>query len=62
MLTDKFACGGGIKSEKMPHQKLAEKLHKQIIGKFNKSKVHSSLIDNIWCGDLADMQLISKFN
>ena len=56
MLTDKFACGGGIKSEKMPHQKPAEKLHKQIIGKFNKSKVHSSFIDNIWCGDLADMQ------
>ena len=25
-------------------------------------KVHSPFIDNIWSADLADMQLISKFN
>ena len=25
-------------------------------------KVHSPFIDNIWSTDLADMQLISKFN
>ena len=30
--------------------------------KFNKRKVHSSFIDNIWGADLADMPLISKFN
>ena len=39
-----------------------EELHKPIIRKFNKRKVHSSFIDNIWGEDLADMQLISKFN
>ena len=33
-----------------------------IIGKFNKRKVHSPFIDNIWGANLADMQLISKFN
>ena len=27
-----------------------------------KKKVYSSFIDNIWSADLADMQLVSKFN
>ena len=35
---------------------------KPIIRKFEKSKVHSSFEDNIWGVDLADMQLISKYN
>ena len=39
-----------------------EELHKRIIRKFNKRKVYSSFIDNIWGAYLADMQLISKFN
>ena len=42
--------------------KLANELHKPIIKKFNKRKVHSSFKDNIWGADLADMQLLSKFN
>ena len=29
---------------------------------FKRRKVHSPFIDNIWVSDLADMQLISKFN
>ena len=29
---------------------------------FEKWKVYSSFIDNIWVSDLADMQLTSKFN
>ena len=37
-------------------------LHKPIIRKFNKRKVYSSFKDNIWGADLADMQLLSKFN
>ena len=37
-------------------------MHKPIIRNFNKKKVHSPFIDNIWGADLADMQLISKFN
>ena len=41
---------------------LAEELHKPIIRKFKKRKVHSSFIDNIWGADLADIQLTSKFN
>ena len=30
--------------------------------KFNKRKIHSSFLDNIWVPDLSDMQVISKFN
>ena len=43
-------------------KKLAEQLHKAITRKFKKRKVHPSFIDNILGADLADMQLISKFN
>ena len=46
----------------MSDQQLAEELHKLIIRKFNKSKVEPSFIDNICDADLADMQLMSKFN
>ena len=42
------------------NKELAEELHKPIIRKFNKRKVHSPFIDNIWDGDLPDMQLISN--
>ena len=41
---------------------LADELHKPIIRKFKKRKVHSSFRDYIWGADLADMQLLSKFN
>ena len=41
---------------------LANELHKPIIKKINKRKVYSSFKGNIWGVDLADMQLLSKFN
>ena len=41
---------------------LAKELHKLIIRIFKKRKVYSGYRDNIWGADLADMQLISKFN
>ena len=44
------------------HIQLADELHKPITRKFKKRKVHSSFRDNIWGVDLADMQLLSKFN
>ena len=55
-------ASGGIKNEIMSNKELAEELHKPIIRKFEKRKVHSPFIDNIWGADLADIQLISKFN
>ena len=41
---------------------LADERHKPIIRKIKKRKVYSSFRDNIWGADLADMQLLSKFN
>ena len=43
-------------------QQSAEELHKPIIRKFKKGRVYSSFKNKIWGADLADMQLISKFN
>ena len=60
-LTDKSVVGTGIKSMSQNEQ-LAKELHKPIIRKFKKRKVHSTFNNNIWGADLADMQLISKFN
>ena len=54
---DKKLPGGGVKSETMLNQQLAEELHKPIIRKFKKRKVHSSFMLI-----LADVQLVSKFN
>ena len=44
------------------NEQLAEELHKPIIRKFEKRKVYSTFKDNIWGVDLADMQLLSKYN
>ena len=52
----------GIKNENISNKQLAEELHKPVISKFNKRKVHSLFIDKIWGADLAEMQLISKFS
>ena len=41
---------------------LAEELHKPIIRKFKNRTVYSGFKDKIWGADLADTQLISKFN
>ena len=45
----------GIKNENISNKELAEELHKPIIRNFNKRKVHSPFIENIWGTDLADM-------
>ena len=58
---DKKSQGSGSASNKENIQ-LADELHKPIIRKFKKGKVHSSFRDNIWGVDLADKQLLSKFN
>ena len=45
----------------MLNQEVPNELHKPIIRKFGKQKVHSSFMDNFQNADLANMQLISKF-
>ena len=56
---DKKSMGSSIDKANL---ELANELHKPIIRKFKKRKVYSSFKDNIWGVDLADTQLISKYN
>ena len=58
---DKKSQGSGLANDKEKIQ-LADELHKPIIRKFKTRKVYSSFRYNIWGADLADMQLLSKFN
>ena len=50
------------KNENNSNKELGEELKKPIIRKFKKRHVYSSFQDNIWSADLADLQLINKFN
>ena len=59
---DKKSEGSGVNIEVKHNEQLAEELHKPIIRNFKKRTVYSGFKDNIWGADLADMQLISKFN
>ena len=60
---DKKSSGSGIVNNNLKQNlQLAEELYKSIIKKFKKRKVYSGFKDNVWGADLADMQLISKFN
>ena len=54
---EKKSKGSGLENKE-----LANELHKPIIRKFKKRKVYSSFKHNIWGVDLADIQLISKYN
>ena len=58
---NKFA-GNDIKNKNISDQQLPEELHKPIIRNYKKTKELLFFIDNISGADLADMQLISKFN
>ena len=54
--------GINLQANSLNNEILAEELHKPIIKNFKRRKVYSSFKDNIWGVDLADMQLISKYN
>ena len=59
---DKKTSGGTVKKRIISNKDLAEKLQTPIMRKFEKRKVQSPFIDNIWGADLAAMQLINKGN
>ena len=65
-LFDKKSKGSGAKhvnTKLAPqNQQLTEELHKPVIRKFEKRKVHAAFKDNIWGADLADVQLLNKYN
>ena len=44
----KRSSDSGIKNEYISNKDLAEELHKPIIRNFNRRKIHSPFIDNIW--------------
>ena len=50
---DKESSRSGVDAE--PNYQLANELHRKIIRKFKRRKVHSLFRDNIWGVDLADM-------
>ena len=65
-LFDKKSKGSGAKhvnTKLIPqNEQLAEEIHKTIIRKFKKKKSISTFKDDIWGADLADMQLLTKYN
>ena len=58
---DSKVSGSGAKLM-LQNEQLANELHKPIIRKFEKRRAYSTFKDNIWGADLADMQLLSKYN
>ena len=59
---DKKSKGGGVNIQVKHNEQLAKELRKPIIRNFKKITVYSRYGDNNWGADLADMQLINKFN
>ena len=59
---DKKSKRSGLNIEVKHNEQLAKELHKPVTRNFEKRTVYSGFKDNIWGADLADMQLISKFN
>ena len=60
---DKKSVGSGVANDEIKQNlQLAKELHKPIIKKFKKRTVYFGSQDNIWRANLADIQLISKFN
>ena len=41
---------------------MSEQLHKPVVRNYEKRKVYSCFIDNIWGAGLPNVQLLSKFN
>ena len=46
----------------MPNCQLANELHRHIIRKYKGRKDYSSIKDNIWGVDIADIESLSKYN
>ena len=57
-----YQSGLALMVYKLFNKELPEELHKPIIKKFEKLKVHSPFIDIVLGAHLSDMQLISKTN
>ena len=62
---DRKTCSSDIKNDSISNKELVDQLHKPIIRKLTKRKVHLSVKDNVWGADLAlcywSGNLIKKF-
>ena len=58
---DKKSVGSGAKLI-LQNEQLADELRKKKVWYSKKRKVYSAFKDNTWGADLADMQLLSKYN
>ena len=61
-LTDKSAPGATLKNKIMSNQVAPEIFFKKVIRKLGERNVCSSVIDNKWGANIANMQLISQFH
>ena len=59
---DKKSKGSGVTIEVKHNEQSAKELHKPIVRNFKKRTVYSGFKDNICGANLADVQLVSKFN
>ena len=59
---NKSASGDDMKNENLSNQESVKELNNSVIKNIQKRKVHLLFIDNMLDADLADMQIISKFN
>ena len=50
---DRKTCSSDIKYDSISNKELVDELHKPIIRKLTKRKVHLSVKDNVWGADLA---------
>ena len=58
----KRTLGDPVKNEIEWNEEPTEEFQRPYIRKFEKPKVHSSFIGSIWCADLANMQLLNRFD
>ena len=59
---DKKSKSSGVNIPFESNEQLAKESTKPLMRKFKKRNISSGFKDNIWGADLADIQLISKFN
>ena len=57
---DKGTSSKTVKTENILNKELAEELYKPIIRKFEKRKIYSPFICNIWGAGFPDMQLVMQ--
>ena len=62
MLADKSAAGGVVKNEIISNKESLKELHKRIIRKLKEKKNAFIFYEQYLGADLADIQLIKKFN